>query len=391
MRTQRTSASRTGHKHRLLIADDDPRLLELMTSNLADEAAEIICAEDGVAARDLLGETDFDLAIIDLGMPELDGFELITHLRQNPRTVDLPVIVVTGRGDKQAIEQAFAVGASTFVTKPLNWTLFRYQVQFVIRSGHIKKDLRLARDKADRANRAKDNLIQLLSHELRSPINVLVGFSEVLQRDLEGRLDSTQQAHLTEISQAGQRLSEVLSDVLFFSRLSNGDHRLQIDNTHLSELVEDAAVSLKGKARAKNIVLSYSDYTNGRELCAERNLVLDALKRLTDNAIKFSPDGTDVKLSTHILSDGSAVLAVHDTGPGITKLALEHCMQPFVQAEKALTRSEQGLGLGLPISKLIAEMHGGKLVVDAKPGGGTTASIWIPSSSVLIEPVQQAG
>ena len=385
------SAFHTGQKRRLLVADDDPRLLELMTVRLVDEETDVICAEHGAAARDLLVDEDFDLAIIDLGMPELDGFELITHLRQNPRTVDLPVIVVTGRDDKQAIEQAFAVGASTFVTKPLNWTLFRYQVQFVIRSGHIKKDLRLARDKADRASRAKDNLIQLLSHELRSPLNILVGFAEVLQRDLQGKLDADQADHLSDITHAGQRLSEVLSDVLFYSRLHNGDHALKSDHTLLDELIEDAAISLKAKAKAKGIVLSHCDHSQGGQLIAERNLILDALRRLTDNAVKFSPEGAEVELSAHSLADGSAVLAVQDTGPGIAMRTLERCMKPFVQADQALTRSEPGLGLGLAISKMIAEMHCGKLIIDAKPGKGTTASIWMPASNLIPAHVQQTG
>ena len=318
-------------------------------------------------------------------MPELDGFELISHLRNDPRTVDLPVIVVTGRHDKQAIEDAFSSGATTFVTKPVNWTLFRYQAQFVIRSGHDKKELRLARDKADRASRAKDNLIQLLSHELRSPLNILVGFAEILKRDMDGSLTPEQQAHLTDIDQAGQRLGEVLSDVLFFSRLNNGNQEIKRVNTGLDEFIEDASIALRAKAKAKNITLSHSDFSKRRELIAERKLIIDALRRLTDNAIKFSPEGAEVRLSAHSLADGSAVLAVQDTGPGIAMHTLQRCMKPFEQADQALTRAEQGLGLGLAIAKMIAELHGGKLIVDAKPGKGTSASIWMPPSCLVAQ------
>ncbi|MGI9465169.1 MAG: sensor histidine kinase, partial [Aestuariivirgaceae bacterium] len=177
----------------------------------------------------------------------------------------------------------------------------------------------------------------------------------------------------------------------FFSRLNNGDHQLKANNSFLVELIEDAFVSLKGKAKDKDIALTYSDQTDGRELYAERKLILDALSRLTDNAIKFSPQGAEVKLSALLLADGSAVLAVRDNGPGIAMHTLERCMKPFAQADEALTRSEQGLGLGLAISKLIAEMHGGKLVVDGKPDIGTTASIWMPAKNVLIERAQRAG
>ena len=380
-------ATRT-NKRRVLVADDDPSILDLMVANLSDDFTEVSCAEDGMQARDLLRKEEFDLAVIDLGMPALDGFELIEQLRQDPRTVDLPVIVVTGRHDNEAIERAFAVGASTFVTKPVNSILFRYQAQFVIRSGHIKKDLRLACDKADRASRAKDNLIQLLSHELRSPLNILVGFSEILKRDLEGSLSQEQQDHLSDIDEAGKRLGEVLSDVLFYSRLHNGDHEIRSDNTHVDELIEDAALALRRKASTKNISISHKDLSGGRELIAERKLINDALRRLADNAVKFSPEGAEVRITAHSLADGSAVLAVQDTGPGISMHTLKRCMKPFVQADQALTRTEQGLGLGLAISKMIAELHGGKLIVDAKPGKGTTASIWMPPTCLISEPAE---
>lgn len=379
------SADKGEHRYRLLVADDDPNLLELMSANLEDDDTEVVCAANGIDARDSLVREDFDLAIVDLGMPGLDGFELITQLRQDPRTVDLPVIVVTGRHDKLAIEEAFASGATTFVTKPVNWTLFKYQARFVIRSGHVKKDLRLALETADRASKAKDNLIKLLSHELRSPLNILVGFAEILKRDMEGDLSPEQQAHLSDIDQAGKRLSEVLSDVLFFSRLNNGHHEIKPSNTGLDELIEDATVAMKSKAKAKNITLSHSDFSEQRELIAESKLILDALKRLTDNAVKFSPDGAEVRLTAHSLADGSAVLAVQDNGPGIAMHTLQRCMKPFEQADKALTRSEQGMGLGLAIAKMIAEMHGGKLIVDAKPGKGTTASIWMPPSCLVTQ------
>ncbi len=381
----------TGTKCRILVADDDPYILDLMQAKLEDDRTAVECAEHGLAAQSLLQEHEFDLAIIDLGMPQLDGFELIRHLRADPKTVDLPVMVVTGRDDKQAIEQAFAAGASTFVTKPLNWTLFQFEVQFVIRSGRDKRELRTARDKADRASMAKDNLIQVLSHELRSPLNVLVGFSQVLQRDLQGSLDKTQQAHLRDITEAGERLGEVLSDVLFYSRLNNGEHQLKPSNVLIDELVEDVALTMKTRAAARDISLSHFDETGGRHLIAERKLMLDVVGRLVDNAIKFSPNGSAVSIHAHSGSDGSATISVKDAGPGIPEKTLKRCMRPYEQAHGAMTRTEQGLGLGLAIVKIVAEMHGGKLQVESVSGAGTTASVWMPPKCLSEQVLRKAG
>ena len=183
----------------------------------------------------------------------------------------------------------------------------------------------------------------------------------------------------------------MFSDVLLYSRLHDGDHQLKSANISLDELIEDAAVSLQSKAKAKNIELYHFDYTGNRELFAERNLLLDALSRLTDNAIKFSPEGSEVELSASFLKDSSVVISVKDKGPGIAMHKIERCMKPFEQADQALTRSEQGLGLGLAISRRIAELHGGKLIVDTQPGKGTTASLWMPASSLVATTVRKAG
>ena len=118
---------------RFLVADDDPILREMMQARLADRATTVVCVENGRDAWERLSREAFDLAIVDLGMPELDGFALISHLRQTPRTIDLPIIVATSRNDSEAIERAFSAGATSFVTKPVNWSLFSYQVKFVLR------------------------------------------------------------------------------------------------------------------------------------------------------------------------------------------------------------------------------------------------------------------
>ncbi|WP_339871501.1 response regulator [uncultured Brevundimonas sp.] len=129
---------------RILFVDDDPILREFAQVNLASPHAEIDVAADGLEALDRLAMTRYDLLLVDLEMPRLDGFGLLERLRADPATAHLPVIVQTGREDVEAIDRAFHLGATSFVTKPLNWRLLTYQMRFVLRSSQAEHRVRLA-------------------------------------------------------------------------------------------------------------------------------------------------------------------------------------------------------------------------------------------------------
>jgi len=129
---------------RLLFVDDDPILREFAQVNLATAAAEVDVASDGVEALEALSRHRYDLLLVDLDMPRMDGFELLAHLRADPATAHLPVVVETGREDVDAIDRAFRAGATAFVTKPLNWRLLSYQLRFTLRAARAEAALRLA-------------------------------------------------------------------------------------------------------------------------------------------------------------------------------------------------------------------------------------------------------
>ncbi|CAN5398139.1 N/A [soil metagenome] len=127
---------------RLLFVDDDPILREFAQVNLASAAAEVDVAADGIEALEALGRQTYDLLLVDLDMPRMDGFELLQRLRADPATAHLPVVVETGREDVEAIDRAFRAGATAFVTKPLNWRLLSYQLRFTLRAARAEAALR---------------------------------------------------------------------------------------------------------------------------------------------------------------------------------------------------------------------------------------------------------
>ena len=366
---------------RFLVADDDPILREMMQARLADRATTVVCVENGRDAWERLSREAFDLAIVDLGMPELDGFALISHLRQTPRTIDLPIIVATSRNDSEAIERAFSAGATSFVTKPVNWSLFSYQVKFVLRSGRIERDLRQARIAADVASRTKDSLFHLLGHELRTPLHVLVGFAGVLEHDLADKLTAEQRGHMGEITAAARGLNEIVGNVLTYSRLFGGSLSLDREPVDVDELLENAAAKLRARAKSKNVQIVTRKLPATISVSADTRWLTDALSRLVDNAIKFSSAGGTVDLLPILQEDGSLALSVRDNGPGMDMRKLDEYLQPFFQADMSFARQAEGLGMGLPISKKIIELHGGKLIFRSAPGQGTVAALWLPARS----------
>lgn len=375
---------------RFLVADDDPIMREMMRTRLASETTTVVCAENGREAWEQLSRGAFDLAVVDLGMPELDGFGLISHLRQTPRTIDLPIIVATSRDDSEAIEKAFAAGATSFVTKPVNWSLFAYQVKFVLRSGAIERDLRQARVAADIASRTKDSLFHLLSHELRTPLNVLVGFADVLEHDLTDKLSEEQRRHMSDMKTAAQDLNEIVGNVLTYSRLFGGKHAFKSEPVDVGELLDNAVSKLKVKSKAKNVQLVVRQLPHPVHAHGDSRWLNDALTRLVDNAIKFSSAGGTVDLMPMLQEDGSLALTVRDNGPGMDMRKLDEYLQPFFQADMTFARQAEGLGMGLPIAKKIIELHGGKLIFRSAPGQGTVVALWLPARACSENPVARS-
>lgn len=362
----------------VLIADDDPLLCEVMAELFGNLGYDTAIAEDGEAACDMITRPNLVLAVVDLSMPRLDGFGLLRHIRQHPRTVDVPVIISTGSDDKPSIEKAYRLGASSFVTKPINWAQFVYHAQFVVRSGQTERDLRRAEAVAVSASKMKNGLFRVLSHELRSPLVALTGLTDVLAGALRNKVEAIEAEYLEHIIGASQRLNGLIGDVLLLSKSFAGFPSLDISHEHMSDLLEDSIVGLKAKARAKDITINITRPSKGLAFNCDAVLLRQGIGKLVDNAIKFSLDGGTVEIWAHRNDDRSTAISVRNNGPGVSSAKLAECLQPFVQDDMSYSRAAEGLGLGLPIVKSIAEAHGGELICQSSPGRGFVAAIWIP-------------
>lgn len=366
-------------RRRVFVVDDDPLMREVMAGLLAEAGHDVIHAENGEEACGIAARQDFDLAVIDLGMPKLDGFGLLEFLRHNPKTADLPVIVATSAGDPQSIERAFRLGASSFVTKPINWAQFIHHAQFVARNGEIERELRRSKAEAVALVKMKNSLFQVMSHELKNPLTALIDLTGVVAGALKDRIEDIEAEQLEHLVDTAQRLNGMVTDIILLSKALAGPRHLSIAATDVAALLDDGIVGLRLKAEQRNVPIKVSLPVPGLTIDCDAQLLRQAIKKLADNAIKFSPAGGTVEIRADDGGDGALLISVRDHGPGLSPARLEQCLMPFVQDDMSYARPVEGLGLGLPIAQAIAEAHGGQLICRSAPGEGMVAAIRLPA------------
>ncbi|HTN41435.1 MAG TPA: response regulator, partial [Asticcacaulis sp.] len=171
---------------RVLVADDDPILREFAMVHLATPTVEVEVAEDGVAALERLTQGGIDIALIDLDMPRMDGFELIERIRWDEQLKHLPIVVVTGREDMIAVDRAYALGATSFVVKPLNWRVLSHQLAYVLRNARAESRVRGRLEALQQVNDLKDSILRLSRQKITGPLNDILEAAQTIETHSAG-------------------------------------------------------------------------------------------------------------------------------------------------------------------------------------------------------------
>ena len=231
--------------------------------------------------------------------------------------------------------------------------------------------------RAEGANQAKSEFLANMSHELRTPLNAINGFSEIMVNQLFGQLgDKRYVEYAQDILNSGQHLLALINDILDMAKIEAGKLNIKFEPIQLDELIEDAARLMRNRADAAGLELAI-EAQNLPEIEADYRAVKQVLLNLLSNAIKFTPRGGKVTVSTALEmgAGGERVrVKVHDTGIGISEQDMHRLAKPFEQIESQLSKTQQGSGLGLALTKSLVEMHSGQLDIESEPGKGTTVS-----------------
>jgi len=366
-------------RSRILVSDDDHLLTAVAAMALQSNGYEVDVAGDGAIALSLLEKNNYDLVVLDLEMPNVSGFRVIEEMRRQSLLQHIPIIVVTSRADPVAIKKSYDLGATSFVVKPIKWNIMVHHIRYAIRTSRMAAELRMAKCEAEQASQLKGNLLSMISHEFRTPIHAINGFSRLIEQQVVDTPESDDlRGNLNEITQATSRLNSILGDILMVSSDLNGTDNLREDDYSISDLLMETIKIADAKNTDRNIKIVPLDIRDDIELLCDRGMFLRASGNIIDNAIKFSPTGSTISVAVTLSDKHELIFSIADQGPGMSDDQIDNAFQLFSQSDMSSTRTANGLGMGLTISNMICNAHGGRIEIKSVPGVGTAVSLIFP-------------
>ncbi|MBF0260935.1 MAG: response regulator [Magnetococcales bacterium] len=386
-------------KARVLIVDDQPGNVDLLKEWLVDYQRQVAMSGPQALRAALSGEPP-DLILLDIMMPEMNGYEVCRQLREQPGTKEIPVIFVTAKKEVADESEGFRLGGVDYITKPFHGEIVRRRVathlELKRHRDALEKEvaartveLRIAKEEAERAremaeagNRAKSTFLAHMSHEIRTPLNAILGVNELL---MEANATEEQRRYLEMSRKASESLLALISDVLDFSKIEAGQFDPECSAFDLPALVIGTAEIMQVPARERGIRLQWVvDPGLPVHVRGDPNRLRQILLNLLGNAVKFTFEG-EVSLEARCEPGGRILFAIRDTGIGIPPDKLTSIFQPFRQADRSITRKFGGSGLGLSICALLVERMGGRIAVESAVGQGSRFSFSLELPTVKEE------
>ena len=369
-------------KTKILIVDDLKENILALSELIRADDVEIISALTPDEALNLILDHDFALALLDVQMPTMSGFDLARMIRGVRRSKNLPIIFVTAhQAQPGAIFEGYETGAVDILFKPLDPHIVRSKVRVFVRLDQQNRLMqqqmetmsRLKRQ-ADAANLAKSRFLANMSHEIRTPLGAVLGFSEVLAH--EEVTEKEKAEHLDAISRNGHLLLQIIDDILDLSQIEAEQTKFEVHSFQLKELLDDLMASLSVRANAKKIHLRMPDSEGEtRTFKSDPLRIKQIMLNLVGNAIKFTNTGgvsVDLKVEDTIGGKKLLQFTVTDTGIGLSPGQADKIFEPFTQADDSTRRLFGGSGLGLVIARQLARKLGGDVrLISSIMGKGT--------------------
>ncbi|MBF0444219.1 MAG: response regulator [Magnetococcales bacterium] len=351
----------------ILIVDDVPGNIRFLAEILKDDY-NILMATSGKKALEAVATLDVDLILLDIEMPDMDGYEVCATLQADGLTCNTPIIFVTARNSPEAEIKGLTSGAVDFISKPINPLVVKTRVKT-----HL--EFCKSRIAAMEANLVKSQFLATMSHEIRTPMTTIIGMCDLL---LETKLSSEQKQFLNSSRNAGESLLSLINDILDLSKIEAQQLILEEIAFDLPNLVLGTMDILSLMAKEKGLQLSHNLPAKlPKIIVGDPNRLRQILINLISNAIKFTNTGR-IFLEIELLTNDNFLFSISDTGIGISNDHIETIFQPFRQADLSTTRKYGGTGLGLTICQQLIKKWGGTIWVESKKNQGSIFRFTMP-------------
>jgi len=374
------SGSGTG---RILVVDDNLQNRKLVEACLAQAGYSVVLAESGMEALCLFEERTPDMVLLDVGMPGMDGFETCTRMRAMRGGNEVPIVFVTGLTDLGSHHRAMASGADDFLSKPVNRTELLLRVRSLLWIRKLRGELnagydliRSQRDALLTAQQQREGLTSLVIHDLKSPLSTILFNAEALVDTCTGEDGEAAR----QIVAASMAMSRMVMNLLDISRSEDGALVPRIAKVALHELANELREGQALRDDRQTLEIESAQLT----IDGDAELLRRMIENLLDNAKKYSPAGTTIRLGIEPVDTAWVEIRVTDQGAGIPPEMRDRIFEKYARLERESAEyAESSRGLGLTFCRLAAEVHGGRIWVDDNPQGGCAFHVRIPISHQL--------
>ncbi len=372
----------------ILIVDDEEINIKLIKGMLAKENYNVFGAFSGQEALSMLDSINPDLILLDVMMPEMDGFETCSKIKQKQKTRSIPVLMVTALSEKKHRLMALDCGADDFLSKPVDMTELKIRVKSLLRIKEYHdqlferyKEISKKNDALEELEKLRDNLLHMIVHDLKNPLFAISGNLEMLLLD-KNNFSETQINAAENCLVSCKDLNAMIQQLLDISKLEHGKLQLNKELTDLTTLVNGALNQFIEKAKEKQISINLVNANRLSSHQIDSGLIKRVISNLIDNGIRHTPKGGKIEIITESANgNNNLCISVMDTGNGLDPACHQKIFNKFEQVDLKMQGVSVGTsGLGLAFCKLAVEAHGGKIWVESEgKGKGSTFRFTIPN------------
>ena len=391
-------------KTRVLIVDDSMTYLQELASQLREEEYVVIMASSGEEALELLSTEQVDGILLDLIMPGLSGQEVCKLIKQRAIWRDIPLIMLTAHDDRDAMIECINAGADDYIAKSSDFEVLRVRLRAHLRRKHFEDENHRIREKlvrsdteataskrfeqalqetnvemesaksaAEKANLAKSDFLSGMSHELRSPLNAILGFAQLMDTATPPPSD-LQKESITQILQAGWHLLKLINEILDLSVVESGKVSLSLEPVSLPEVLLECQTMMEAQAQQRGIVMTFPQFKEPSFVWADQTRLKQIVINLLSNAIKYNRANGQVTVDYTVVSTECIRISFKDTGAGLSAEKIAQLFQPFnrLGQEAGIVA---GTGIGLVVTKQLVELMDGLMGVDSTVDQGSV--FWV--------------